>query len=664
MTDTTKTAPVFNLAITMAGAGSAGCFTGGVMDYLFELLDKWEKAKDGNDPFLKDYKDLVPRHQVVIDAMGGTSAGGMTTSMSAIYALNGKINPVTEPGKFERKNNIFYDSWVLMDDDNPKRPGPLFKKVWETDDLDSGRIGSLLNSNFIDNIADSAFEFMGDVAELTSKLPPYISKNLQLLYSHCLLRGIPLELNFETAIAKSGRKSVIPNHTTFEHYFISHYHLNGGQEPNPDEYLWLNPYAKPAVETMKLSTKATGAFPAGLLYREFGPEQFSEGYVKTIMKRIITGEFGKANPDPDDKIELKYIPSAYSSITIDGGAINNEPYREVLSILRGQYGETPSDGYPRYGVIMIDPFPDRAQLAAPYDRPNDMVDALLSLVGTMTDQARIKRREMLEADESKYFRSIIFPRKWKKGEKEGSVMPEPVAIACASGMAFGGLLDAKFREHDFFLGRNNARNFFRFFFSFPYNDGSADPAARVVHPIHEHWTPAMVDAFKIEKDGQTYLPIIPDMNYLVEQKTGTVKGRFENDIPTMPLYDPEHLFKLKDAMKKRFKRMIQLGQQRDFSAIKAKALEEQFKSLPPKKQELARKELELQRQRAAAADLWLEGAYPQSWLSKIGSALMKPLQRIGMSIAVNVIASKMTKKAMDAILKDLAAKGLLKAPDQ
>ncbi|WP_315823431.1 hypothetical protein [Paraflavitalea speifideaquila] len=28
----------FRLGITMAGAASAGCYTGGVMDYLFEIL--------------------------------------------------------------------------------------------------------------------------------------------------------------------------------------------------------------------------------------------------------------------------------------------------------------------------------------------------------------------------------------------------------------------------------------------------------------------------------------------------------------------------------------------------------------------------------------------------------------------------------------------------
>ena len=51
--------------------------------------------------------------------MGGTSAGGMTATMAAIYALNGSVSPVKIPGKAkEGKGNLFYDSWVVMDDLN------------------------------------------------------------------------------------------------------------------------------------------------------------------------------------------------------------------------------------------------------------------------------------------------------------------------------------------------------------------------------------------------------------------------------------------------------------------------------------------------------------------------------------------------------------------
>src|SRR5690606_33184633 len=115
------------------------------------------------------------------------------------------------------------------------------------------------------------------------------------------------------------------------------------------------------------------------------------------------------------------------------------------------------------------------------------------------------------------FRSIIFPRKWLKSidPKTGKedVVPDPNPLACSAVMAFAGLMDIGFRQHDYFLGRNNARNFLRFYFSLPY-----DPKANIVHPIHQNWTKEMVNAFLITKEGQTYLPIIPDLNLLLMGK--------------------------------------------------------------------------------------------------------------------------------------------------
>lgn len=40
--------PKFKICLTMAGAVSAGAFTAGVLDYLLETLDVWEKAKQKN----------------------------------------------------------------------------------------------------------------------------------------------------------------------------------------------------------------------------------------------------------------------------------------------------------------------------------------------------------------------------------------------------------------------------------------------------------------------------------------------------------------------------------------------------------------------------------------------------------------------------------------
>jgi len=62
-----------------------GAYTAGVMDYLIEVLNEWEKHRfmDPN----------VPQHEVCIPIMGGASAGGMTALLTASTIYN-----TNEPG--------------------------------------------------------------------------------------------------------------------------------------------------------------------------------------------------------------------------------------------------------------------------------------------------------------------------------------------------------------------------------------------------------------------------------------------------------------------------------------------------------------------------------------------------------------------------------------
>ena len=94
----------FYIGLCMAGAISAGAYTAGVMDYLIEALEEWEKRRGQLG---------VPAHRVKIPVMGGSSAGGMTAIMSA-GALNDPIIPVRSltPGHIEQRIpwNKFYHS--------------------------------------------------------------------------------------------------------------------------------------------------------------------------------------------------------------------------------------------------------------------------------------------------------------------------------------------------------------------------------------------------------------------------------------------------------------------------------------------------------------------------------------------------------------------------
>ena len=127
----------FELGICMAGAVSAGAYTAGVMDYLIEALQTWEEKRGEED---------VPTHEVLIKAIGGASAGGMTGIIAA-SAINNSIVHVKEadPNDLlkEYPKNKFYHAWVdLIEED-------MFPLLLKRDDIIKGEIYSLLNSQFI-----------------------------------------------------------------------------------------------------------------------------------------------------------------------------------------------------------------------------------------------------------------------------------------------------------------------------------------------------------------------------------------------------------------------------------------------------------------------------------------------------------------------------------
>jgi len=555
MSENNQQQATFHLGLTMAGAVSAGCYTGGVMDYLFEILDLWEKAKEDTVPEIDP--NLVPAHNVVIEARGGASAGGMATIMSALYALSGEIKPVKEVPKNPMDHyNVLYNSWVHLSDDGDKR---TFEKIWGLSDLegDDAQVVSLFNTDPIDQIAEKAFDFPAELKlkEQVAKMPKFLAKDLEVLLSHTMLRGIPLEVDF--SVDKEESKAEVPRHTSYEHYLVSHFNLNNGDPVDPNKYLWLNPFEDKTRKQMVLSTIATGAFPIGLKFRKFDNSQFNNEYIKTAVSRMLEGDFGVENPAAKNKIDWSNLPDNFSSVTIDGGTINNEPYREVASILKHRVihkkGEKAiKDKYQHYALVMIDPFPDKARDAGNYEDPEDLIGIAPKIIGTLWDQAKVKRTEAMEQFlENDYFRGQIFPKKNFYGADGKKIGEDPNPIASASFQAFGGFLDIQFRVHDFFLGRDNARNFVRYFFSLPY-----DPDNGIVHPIHANWTQQSVDRFKVYREGQVYLPIIPDLNIVLKDLDSPASEYRDYAVPEKPTYDPEQLFELKKTMSLRFRRMM------------------------------------------------------------------------------------------------------------
>ena len=632
MAEPQNSTPTFNVGITMAGAGSAGCYTGGAMDYLFEILDLWEKAKQKNLPGYEKFYSLIPPHNVVIDAMGGTSAGGMTTCMSAVYALKGEINPVTDPGVTGvKRDNIFYDSWVMLDDDLESDGEKTLFKAFNSDDLQQNKFLSLLNSKIIDDIADNALHVEGDLERQVTSLPPYISKDLDILQVHTMLRGIPLGINFSTPIGEVKGVSDLPSYNSFEHFMVSHYKLNYGNKPDTDQFLWFNPYEKPYSDTMSLTTKATGAFPIGLKFRDIDQNTFTDNYLKCATERTIFNRFSEKKER--HKIDWSNFPVNFNFVTIDGGAINNEPFGEVLGILKSRYNECFENGYPKYGVVMIDPFPDEVDQKKIYKAPDDLFSVVPAIIATLHDQSKVKRDDIIEAAENPYFRGEIFPRKWINREKD------EFPITTGSVSAFGGFLDIQFRHYDFFLGRDNARNYFRYYFSFEYFRDDEHPEKNIIHPIHRSWDQDMIDVFKVTgKDGKTYLPIVPDLNILQETKlTGGKRDPYKYSIDEKPKYDPKQFFLIRQQMKNRFTKILEIAKR------KAREKNNQTKNIE--------------------TDKWMDKFYHKSWWDKMIGHIINGAINAIFYVTKRGLARNITEVAAKWVLADLEKKQMLEKCD-
>ncbi len=532
----------FHIGITMAGAVSAGAFSVGFIDYLLEALELWEeqkkiirnKLKTGKE--LTDFEKKIPLHNVCIDALGGASAGGMVGVITALSTFS-EMKPVTEPSD-KKTGNILYDSWVLLDDDLEGGES-TFEKMLGIEDIENSGVGipSLLNTYSIDRIADRVFDALVNRKDRKER-PSYISEDLRVLVTLCSLRGIPFELNFENFI--SSRFPHSPGHRMNEHMIVAHFKLKYQQE-DKDLYLNFDPYDDESKELLKLCTKATGAFPIGLAPRHF-KGKLSKEYIKNCLLRNLP-------IDDKEDIEIHLDEEHFDFTNVDGGTINNEPYSEVVQTLESM-NPSYNSKLPMYGTIMIDPFPNfynqdepggAIEARATQKFQENIWDVIPKLYKTLRQQVRVKHSGSFYKD---YLRLLVFPIKW---EHVGKLSDHP-PISCAALGGFGGFLDIEFRKHDFFLGRNNARNFLRGFFMLEYNQ-------KKIHPLFENLSRESIKAFRRKKDDQVYIPIIPDINLLRDKEKGDTNP-FKYTMEIFPKLRKNYFEEMEPILRKRIKKII------------------------------------------------------------------------------------------------------------
>jgi hypothetical protein len=492
-TETTLPPPAtFELGLALAGAISAGAYTAGVLDFLFQALAEWEKARG---------EPGVPRHKVVLKVIAGASAGAMTGALG-IVALARGLAPEGfsdaeiadripggsgPPQAFRCVLPSLYRSWVELPAmigkpataDTIQSPGFL-----DICDLSGPKAGpavqSLLNAQVLDHIKRMAFAPGG-----TPKQLPFVADSLHLYMMLSNMRGIPFTVGYKT---NSFGMQTMGDRV---HYAMTGLGC-GGCAPSG----WLKADTAGASIPISVSTLparacsdlgdwdgygeaalASGAFPVGLAARTLDFEwrhYFDRKYPLAMPLDVhITPAFERP-ADPASRFRFQ---------SVDGGLVNNDPFDYAQYALIGHAADGPvAGGAVDKAIIMVSPFPE-PPVFPPEGSPGvAMVSILTALFPALVNQARFRTSELAPAvDEKDFSRFLIAPLRRLPGKAE----PERFTIASGLLGGFGGFLDELFRAHDFQLGRRNCQQFLRQSFLVPGDNvvlgaGQAEPMLPII----------------------------------------------------------------------------------------------------------------------------------------------------------------------------------------
>lgn len=509
----------FEIGLTMAGAISAGAYTAGVMDFLFEALDAYYEAKEkpGWDG---------PTHDVRISIMSGASAGGMTSAICGLHAFRDAFDHVWPSdlgsGTPDRRRNRLYASWVEDID---------IRRLLETTDIDNAPDGeparALLCCDVIDHIVADAFDLDGGIAPRK-----WVGRgddgSLRLRLTLTNLRGVPY--SFDVYGADDPRRYGMLNHGEFIDFKL-------GLAPTPEDGVYaldVRDTTTKAWDLYRTAAKATGAFPIGLAPRRLSrkPDEY-----RHASRVGYDGQDGFKVIPPDSWIDGI---DPYEFISVDGGTIDNEPLEMTRRYLSGGADiRNPPDGVKTdRAVILIAPFPNyleatiKEQGSSTLNRDLGLVNVSGALLSALISQARFKPDELARAaDETYYSRYLIAPTRESIGTPESKKHP----IACGVMGGFGGFLHQSFRRHDYLLGRRNAQAFLRWHFNLPeaaelFQGFSGDREKWLVRKPHSAEAKTLPTKANGERSG---FPIVPLTERLSRE---IVISR--DDFP-----DPEALFR-------------------------------------------------------------------------------------------------------------------------
>jgi len=426
----------FEIGFTLTGSVSAGAYTAGVIDFLIEALDNWDKAKQQNQAqFGADYSQwTTPWLNVVIKGLSGASGGGVTCGM-ILNAIGREIDPVPQPVSGNALNNDFYNAWVN---------GIGIDQLTQTDDLADGSCRSILDGNTIPGIAGNILQ-QGNFGNVLFR--DYMAENLRAVITITNLRGIPYFLK---------NKGIGANQLVYYRNadFVK-FELDRHNQPASTAdvvsipYDTTDPRFAPGYAKLKAACLATCAFPAA-----FPAQQITQDTAMYFQR-------------PNSKSLALAPGQPYTFLNSDGGICNTNPF-ELLhaDMLPPNETQNPRNGTDvKRSIIIIAPLDTDMNVAA-YDVSQDSLPTIITqVVGAIRNEAEFTDEQIaLALDDCILSRFIIAPVRY---DASGTQVQTPAITGTTLGN-FGAFLSQDFRQHDFFLGRMNAQLFLKKHFAIPY----------------------------------------------------------------------------------------------------------------------------------------------------------------------------------------------------
>jgi hypothetical protein len=511
----------FEIALVLAGAVSAGAYTAGVLDFLFEALDTWYRAKRNDENAGRLGEDrTVPHHNVRVHVITGASAGGMNGAIAAVAlrydyprawsdeklaAVSRAGGPAPNPG-IDRNASPFYSPWVRQID---------IRQLLGTADLDE-TIYSLLDCTVLDTIVTNMLGYRGPALD-DRGVRGWLGNPLPLILTLSNLRGVPYQVIFRGEGNQAHEMSLHEDRIGFAVRDLG----PGAVQSLPEDFLILDPDQPAGWTRLGQAALATGAFPVGLRARVL--ERPCHDY--DLRHPMVPLQGGSPEFDrpawPNDE-----APGQYRFLSVDGGVMNNEPFEIARRVLAGLHGHNKRSGLEaNRAVVMVDPFIDPGPLGPEGDA--DLFGVVQNLFRAMKNQLRFTLRDRaLIQDEDVYSRFLVAPA--RHGIRGAH------AIASGELGAFLGFVSEAYRHHDFMLGRRNCQRFLQASFTLPDRN-----------PLFDGAWPAAARTTWRDRDDAGHLQIIPcvgacaveeplpkwpggafsydsDLSALVEQRTNRV----------------------------------------------------------------------------------------------------------------------------------------------